>query len=105
MSSQSSRSEGQPAGVALEQSGKVDMGAALAEIDRLSLQVADLIAQIATTATHEAQQAGAVAKQIQHGFLVTEQASEGTRATVQQLRELAQLADELRLSVTRFTIA
>jgi twitching motility protein PilJ len=82
-----------------------NVGAALAEIDRLSVQVADLVAQIATTATHEAQQAGAVAKQIQHGFLVTEQASEGTRATVLQLRELAQLADELRLSVTRFKIA
>ncbi len=82
-----------------------NVGAALAEIDRLSVQVADLVAQIATTATHEAQQAGAVAKQIQHGFLVTEQASEGTRATVLQLRELAQLAEELRLSVTRFKIA
>jgi len=80
-------------------------GAALAEIDRLSFQVADLIVQIATSATQEAELAGQTASQIQRIFVVTEQTGEGTRATVQQLRELTQLANELRLSVARFTIA
>jgi len=36
---------------------------------------------------------------------VTEQAGEGTRATAQQVRELAQVAEELRQSVARFKIA
>lgn len=79
-------------------------GAALAEIDRLSRQVAELIEQIASSATREAELAGQTAGSIQHIFAVTEQTGEGTRSTVQQVRELSRVADELRQSVSRFNI-
>jgi len=79
-------------------------GSALAEIDRLSQQVADLIEQIAATATREAELAAQTADQIQRIFVVTEHAGAGTRTTVQQVRALAKLAVELRQSVARFTI-
>jgi len=36
---------------------------------------------------------------------VTEQTGEGTKSTVQQVRELTRIADELRQSVSRFRIA
>jgi len=80
-------------------------GSALADIDRLSRQVTDLIEQIAHTATREAELATQTADSIQHIFAVTEQTGEGTRSTVQQVRELARVADELRQSVSRFKIA
>jgi twitching motility protein PilJ len=80
-------------------------GAALADIDRLSRQVTELIEQIASTATREAELAGQTAGNIQHIFAVTEQTGEGTRSTVQQVRELSRVADELRQSVARFKIA
>jgi len=80
-------------------------GAALAEIDRLSHQAADLIEQIASSATREAELASQTAGSIQHIFAVTEQTGEGTRSTVQQVRELARVADELRQSVARFKIS
>jgi twitching motility protein PilJ len=79
-------------------------GAALAEIDRLSRQVAELIEQIASSAAREADLAGETAGNIQHIFAVTEQTGEGTRSTAQQVRELARMADELRQSVARFKI-
>ena len=80
-------------------------GAALADIDRLSRQVAELIEQIASSATREAELAGQTAGSIQHIFAVTEQTGDGTRSTVQQVRELSRVADELRQSVSRFKIA
>jgi twitching motility protein PilJ len=80
-------------------------GTALADIDRLSRQVSELIEQIAHSAAREAELAGQTAASIQHIFAVTEQTGEGTRSTVQQVRELARVADELRQSVSRFKIA
>jgi len=80
-------------------------GTALADIDRLSSEVTGLIEQIAHTATREAELAAQTAGSIQHIFAVTEQTGEGTRSTVQQVRELARVADELRRSVSRFKIA
>jgi twitching motility protein PilJ len=80
-------------------------GHALSEIDQLSRQVAELIEQIALSAAREAELASETAGSIQHIFAVTEQTGEGTRSTVQQVRELAQVASELRRSVERFKIA
>ena len=79
-------------------------GTALTEIDRVSRRLADLILQISRSASDEAVQANEVAENIQHIFAVTEQTSEGTRATAQQVRELSQMAEELRQSVSRFKI-
>lgn len=80
-------------------------GAALTEIDQVSRRLAELIEQISTSASHEADLANGVAENIQHIFAVTEQTGEGTRNTAAQVRELSKMAEELRQSVARFRIA
>lgn len=80
-------------------------GTALTEIDRVSRRLAELIEQISSSASREAELANGVADNIQHIFAVTEQTGEGTRATAQQVRDLSRMADELRQSVARFKIA
>ncbi|MDM0089553.1 MULTISPECIES: methyl-accepting chemotaxis protein [unclassified Variovorax] len=79
-------------------------GTALSEIDRVSRRLADLIEQISQSASREADSANVVAANIQHIFAVTEQTGDGTRTTAQQVRELSQMAEELRQSVARFKI-
>ena len=80
-------------------------GTALSEIDRVSRRLAELIEEISQSASREAESANVVAASIQHIFAVTEQTGEGTRATARQVRELSQMAEELRQSVARFKIA
>ncbi len=80
-------------------------GTALTEIDKVSRRLAELIEQISKATSAEAASANLVANNIQHIFAVTEQTGEGTRATSQQVRELSQMANELRESVSRFKIA
>ncbi|MBX3653141.1 MAG: type IV pili methyl-accepting chemotaxis transducer N-terminal domain-containing protein [Ramlibacter sp.] len=80
-------------------------GTALTEIDQVSRKLADLIEQISSSASKEAESANVVAGNIQHIFAVTEQTGEGTRSTAQQVRELSRMAEELRQSVSRFKIA
>jgi twitching motility protein PilJ len=80
-------------------------GTALSEIDRVSRRLAELIEQISSATSREAESANEVAGNIQHIFAVTEQTGEGTRSTAQQVRELSIMAEELRQSVTRFKIA
>jgi twitching motility protein PilJ len=79
-------------------------GTALGEIDRVSRQLADLIASISSQALSEARSANVVAANIQHIFAVTEQTGEGTRSTAQMVRELSRTAEELKQSVARFKI-
>ena len=79
-------------------------GTALGDIDRVSRQLADLIAQISNQALREAESANVVAANIQHIFAVTEQTGEGTRSTAQMVRELSKTAEELKQSVARFKI-
>jgi twitching motility protein PilJ len=79
-------------------------GTALGEIDRVSRQLADLIANISNQALSEAKSANVVAENIQHIFAVTEQTGEGTRSTAQMVRELSRTAEELKQSVARFKI-
>ena len=80
-------------------------GTALSEIDSVSRRLAELIEQISSAASKEADQANEVASNIQHIFAVTEQTGESTRSTANQVRDLARMADELRQSVARFKIA
>lgn len=80
-------------------------GTALTEIDQVSRRLADLIAQISSATSREADLANEVAGNIQHIFAVTEQTGEGTRSTAAQVRELSKMAEELRQSVARFRIA
>ena len=80
-------------------------GTALSEIDRVSRRLAELIEQISSSTSREADSANEVAGNIQHIFAVTEQTGEGTRSTAQQVRELSVMAEDLRQSVARFKIA
>jgi twitching motility protein PilJ len=80
-------------------------GAALADIDRVTRQLSELIAQISSQALKEAESANVVASNIQHIFAVTEQTGEGTRSTAQMVRELSRTAEELKQSVSRFKVA
>lgn len=80
-------------------------GSALADIDRVTRQLAELIEQISTSASKEAESANVVAENIQHIFAVTEQTGEGTRSTAAMVRELSRTAEELKASVARFKVA
>ncbi|WP_326539018.1 methyl-accepting chemotaxis protein [Pseudorhodoferax sp.] len=80
-------------------------GSALADIDRVTRQLSDLIVQISEQASREAESANVVAANIQHIFAVTEQTGEGTRSTAQMVRELSRSAEELKASVARFKVA
>jgi len=80
-------------------------GSTLQEIDSVSRRLAELIEQISVATSNEAVSANVVAENIQHIFAVTEQTGAGTRTTAQQVRDLSQMAQELRQSVSRFKIA
>ena len=80
-------------------------GTALTQIDQVTRRLADLIEQISTSASKEANLANVVAGNIQHILSVTKQTGEGTRSTASQVRELSAMAEELRQSVARFRIA
>ena len=80
-------------------------GSALADIDRVTRQLSELIAQISEQASREAESANVVAANIQHIFAVTEQTGEGTRSTAQMVRELSRTAEDLKASVARFKVS
>ena len=80
-------------------------GAALNDIERVTRRLSELIAEISRQALQEVDTANLVATNIQHILAVTEQTGEGTRSTARMVRELAQVAEELRRSVARFKIA
>ena len=79
-------------------------GSALADIDRVTRQLAELIEKISMDAGAEARSANVVAQNIQHIFAVTEQTGDGTRSTAHLVRELSRSAEELKQSVARFKI-
>jgi len=80
-------------------------GTALADIDRVTRELSELIGNISNQASNEAEQANVLAENIQHIFAVTEQTGEGTRSTAQMVRELSRTAEELRESVARFKVS
>jgi twitching motility protein PilJ len=79
-------------------------GTALADIGRVSRQLAELIERIAHTTSEQASSAGGVAVSIERILSVTEQTSHGTRQTAQSIGQLATLARELKASVARFRV-
>jgi twitching motility protein PilJ len=81
-----------------------DAGNALGEIGRVSTQLAELIEDISRTTSNQASSAGGVAQSIQRILLVTEQTSEGTQQTAGSILQLAELARELKNSVSRFRV-
>jgi twitching motility protein PilJ len=80
-------------------------GTALADIGRVSRQLAELIERFAQTTSEQASSAGGVAVSIERILSVTEQTSQGTRQTAQSIGQLATLARELKASVARFRVA
>ena len=80
-------------------------GAALADIQRVSNQLAELIQGISSATEQQASSANGVAVNIQHILEVTEQTQQGTQQTATSIRELSKLADELKDSVARFRVA
>lgn len=80
-------------------------GTALADIGRVSRQLAELIERIAGTTSEQAESAGGVAQAIERILAVTDQTSQGTRQAAQSIGQLATLARELKASVARFRVA
>jgi twitching motility protein PilJ len=79
-------------------------GTALADIGRVSRQLAELIEKIAGNTNEQAQSAGGVAQSIERILSVTDQTSQGTRQAAQSIGQLATLARELKSSVARFRV-
>ena len=82
-----------------------EAGRALGEIGRVSTQLAELIEDFSDTTSRQATSAGTVAHSIQRILLVTEQTSEGTLQTAGSIRQLSELAQELKSSVSRFKVS
>ena len=82
-----------------------EAGRALAGIGNVSRELAELIERISTSTSKQASSAGEVAKNIQRILTVTEQTSVGTELTAKSIRELSDLANELKSSVSRFRVA
>ncbi len=82
-----------------------EAGRALGEIGRVSTLLAELIEDFSASTSRQAASAGNVAQSIQRILLVTEQTSEGTLHTAGSIRQLSELALELKSSVARFKVA
>jgi twitching motility protein PilJ len=80
-------------------------GAALADISRVSNRLAELIQGISVATGQQATAANGVAHNMQHILAVNEHTQGGTQQTAQSIRQLAELAQELKNSVSRFRVA
>ena len=79
-------------------------GQALAEIGTVSQQLARLIEGITTTTEQQAKSANDVATSMQDILNITQQTTEGTKRTAVSIGQLAELAKELKGSVSGFKI-
>jgi twitching motility protein PilJ len=80
-------------------------GQALSEIGSVSRQLAQLIEGITTTTEQQARSANDVATSMQDILNITQQTTEGTKRTAVSIGQLAELAKELKGSVSGFKIA
>jgi twitching motility protein PilJ len=80
-------------------------GQALSEIGSVSRQLAQLIEGITTTTEQQAKSANSVATSMQDILNITQQTTEGTKRTAVSIDQLAELAKELKGSVSGFKIA
>jgi len=79
-------------------------GQALTEIGTVSTETAQLIEQISTETQHQAATASRVANTMKDILAVTEQTTRGTQQTAVSIGELADLAVELKGSVSGFKV-
>jgi twitching motility protein PilJ len=80
-------------------------GQALAEIGSVSQRLAQLIEGITNTTQQQAKSANDVATSMQDILSITQQTTEGTKRTAVSIGQLAELAKELKGSVSGFKIA
>jgi twitching motility protein PilJ len=80
-------------------------GQALSEIGTVSQQLAQLIEGITTTTEQQARSANDVATSMKDILNITQQTTEGTKRTAVSIGQLAELAKELKGSVSGFKIA
>lgn len=81
-----------------------DAGVALEEIERVSADLAELIQTISNAARQQAASAGHVSNTMHVIQEITNQTLHGTQVTAQQIGKLAELADELKSSVSGFKL-
>jgi twitching motility protein PilJ len=80
-------------------------GQALAEIGMVSQRLSQLIEGITTATEEQAKSATNVARSMQGILNITQQTTEGTKRTAVSIGQLADLAKELKGSVSGFKIA
>ncbi len=80
-------------------------GQALAEIEKVSRELTELIDTISTATRQQAESATKVARKMQEILLVTGQTTAGTQKTAAAIGELAGLATELKGSVAGFKVS
>ena len=80
-------------------------GQALSEIGQVSRNLAELIQNISSTTQTQADAAGVVAKNMQGILTITQQTTEGTKQTAASIGKLAELAKELKASVSGFKVS
>ena len=80
-------------------------GQALSEIGQVSRNLAELIQNISNTTQTQADAAGVVAKNMQGILTITQQTTDGTKQTAASIGKLAELAKELKASVSGFKVS
>jgi methyl-accepting chemotaxis protein len=81
-----------------------EAGETLFEIDSVSNQLVELIESVSASARSQADDASQVASTMEQISLRTRESAEKSRRATQSVNELAQMADELRESVSRFHV-
>jgi len=79
-------------------------GAALEEIEQVSNQIASLVQNISSSARGQSTAAAAVTRNVDKLQEINSRTEAGTRATTGSIRELAELATQLRESVSGFRL-
>ena len=79
-------------------------GQALSEIEQVSKQLADLIQSISKATQTQADATGQVAANMQAILEITRQTTAGTQQTAASVQNLAQVASELKSSVSGFRL-
>ena len=79
-------------------------GAALEEIEQVSNQIASLVQNISASARHQATTSQSISRNMQVLREISSQTAESTTATSDSIGKLAELATQLRTSVTGFRL-
>lgn len=81
-----------------------DAGSALIDIEQTARQIADSVRNISAASQQQADEAGNVSETIESIRAITELTASGTRASGESVGKLAELATELRRSVSGFKL-